>query len=75
MATKSTLIRHKRGTAAALTAVNPVLADGEMCFEEDTMRFKFGDGVSPWNDLPYAIAQGITGPTGATGIQIGRAHV
>lgn len=67
MPTDITLIKHKRGSAAALAVVNPILTEGEMCIEEDTLRFKFGDGVSAWNDLQYAVAEGITGPTGVAG--------
>jgi hypothetical protein len=32
---------------------NEVLASAEMCFETDTRRIKFGDGVTAYNDLPY----------------------
>lgn len=41
-------------TAAALTAANPVLLDGEVVYESDTRRHKIGDGVKAWNALPYA---------------------
>jgi hypothetical protein len=33
---------------------NPVLADRQMGWETDTRRVKLGDGVTAWNDLPYA---------------------
>jgi hypothetical protein len=46
-------IQLKRGTAAALTAANPVLLAGEPCIETDTNRMKVGDGVKDWNTLPY----------------------
>lgn len=35
------------------TARNEVLLAGEPGVETDTDRFKIGDGVTPWNDLPY----------------------
>jgi len=42
--------------AAAWATENPLLADGEMGREKDTDKFKFGDGVTPWNSLDYAVA-------------------
>lgn len=47
-------IKLKRGTAAALQQVNPVLAAGEPCLETDTNKIKYGDGVTAWVELPYA---------------------
>lgn len=32
-----------------------VLLDGEMAYETDTKKFKIGDGVTAWEDLPYGI--------------------
>ena len=48
---------QRRDTAGNWTAVNPVLAAGEIGVElgatpEDT-QFKIGTGSRPWNDLPY----------------------
>ncbi len=67
-----TLIEFRRGTAAAWTLANPVLADGEPGFEDDTNKMKVGDGSTDWNTLPYISGAGVgptgpTGPTGATG--------
>ena len=50
MATK---IQFRRGSAAQWTTANPVLAIGEPGIENDTQRFKVGDGVTDWNSLPY----------------------
>ena len=50
-----TKIVLKNDTAANLSAKNPVLLKGEMCIEIDTNKFKFGDGVTAYNDLPYAV--------------------
>ena len=50
-----TKIQLRRGTAAQWTSVNPVLASGEMGIETDTNKFKFGDGVTAWNNLDYVI--------------------
>lgn len=53
--------KARRGTAAALTAANEVLLEGEFCVETDTTwpgggrKFKIGDGVTAWNSLTYAV--------------------
>lgn len=44
------------GLAAALAAVNEIPLKREMVVEIDTRRFKFGDGVTAYNALPYAVA-------------------
>lgn len=47
------------GTAAQWTANNEVLGKNEMGVESDTglvdgrRKYKIGDGVTPWNSLPY----------------------
>lgn len=46
-------LQLRRGTAAAWTAANPVLADGEIGFETDTGYQKIGDGVTAWIALAY----------------------
>jgi hypothetical protein len=46
-------INNQRGTAAALTATNPVIADGQVVYETDTGRIKIGDGVTAWTSLRY----------------------
>ncbi len=50
----TTVIQPRRGTAAQWTSVNPVLAVGEMGFETDTDRYKFGDGTTAWTRLDYS---------------------
>ena len=55
-------IRHD--FAANWTSVNPVLALGEMGIEVDTNKFKFGDGSTPWNGLPYVGGTDINVTTG-----------
>jgi len=47
-------IQLRRGTAAAWTAANPVLASGELGIETDTGKSKLGDGATTWSALPYA---------------------
>lgn len=51
--TVNTKILLRNDTAAHWTTNNPVLGKGEMGVEIDTAKFKFGDGVTPWNQLPY----------------------
>lgn len=70
----------KRGPTAEWESRNTVLYDGEPGIEElddGSFSLKFGDGVTPWVDLPYFIdsggvagppgPQGPPGPTGPTG--------
>jgi hypothetical protein len=47
------VVNTQRGTAAALTATNPVIADGQVVYETDTGRIKIGDGVTAWVSLRY----------------------
>jgi len=51
-------IQLRRGTAAAWTAANTILADGEAGFETDTKYLKFGDGVTAWIYLDYSTVVG-----------------
>lgn len=46
-------IQHRRGTAAAWTTANPVLAAGEPAYETDTGKIKTGDGTTAWTSLSY----------------------
>lgn len=47
-------IQIRRGTAASATLSNPILAQGEIGYETDTVKFKIGDGTTAWNSLAYA---------------------
>lgn len=49
-----TQILLKNDLAAKWIENNPVLGKGEMGIEYDTNKFKFGNGTTHWNDLPYA---------------------
>ena len=51
--TLNTIFKFKRGTAARWAEVNPILEQGEPGYVYDQNRLKIGDGVTPWNDLPY----------------------
>ena len=48
-------IQLRRGTASNWSDENPVLLEGEVAIELDNNRnrIKIGDGVTPWNALPY----------------------
>lgn len=58
-------IQLRRDTKALWAANNPVLLLAELGYEYDTGKAKMGDGVNPWNDLPYW--PGMTGATGSVG--------
>lgn len=60
------IIQWRRGTAAAWTSANPVLASGELGLETDTFLAKAGDGVTAWNSLSYNFV-GPPGPQGDPG--------
>jgi len=49
----TTRIKLRRDTAANWTANNPILALGEAGIETDNNNIKYGDGITPWNDLDY----------------------
>ena len=49
----NTTFKLKRGTAARWAEVNPILEAGEPGFAYDENRLKIGNGVTPWNELPY----------------------
>ena len=46
-------IQLRRDTAANWTSVNPVLANGEMGIETDTLKVKIGNGSATWSTRPY----------------------
>ena len=60
-------MKQRRGASATWTANNPVLNDGEIGFEQDTRKFKIGNGTLPWSSLPYIGSTGlvITGSLGS----------
>jgi len=59
-------LQLRRDTPAEWLSKNPVLKDGEPGFERGTGKLKIGDGVTPWNSLPYA-SQGEPGEPGPQG--------
>lgn len=50
---RSPRIYHRRDSAIDWTRKNPILGPGEIGVEEDTGKFKMGNGLYPWSDLPY----------------------
>jgi hypothetical protein len=53
--TKTLSVRHQQRTATSVEweSYNQILLSGEFGLESDTLLQKLGDGVTPWNDLPY----------------------
>ena len=47
-------IQQKHGTATQWSTENPVLLAWEIGLETDTRLAKIGDGITDWNNLPYA---------------------
>lgn len=47
-------VQFRRATSNAWTSTNVILAAGEVGFETDTHKLKFGDGLTAWKDLLYA---------------------
>jgi hypothetical protein len=47
------IIQTRRDTAANWTSVDPILASGEMGYETDTGKVKYGDGSTVWSGLSY----------------------
>ena len=48
------IIQFRRGKSVTWVEKNPLLEEGEPGYETDTRKFKIGDGISYWVDLPYA---------------------
>ena len=64
-------IRPRSGTAEEWKSANPVLWEKEIGFEypsegvgKGLVKMKMGDGITPWNDLPYAIIESSGAGTG-----------
>jgi hypothetical protein len=50
----ATRIQLRGDTASNWTSANPILAERELALETDTQFYKIGDGITPWNSLPYS---------------------
>lgn len=56
-------LQFRRYTADEIEALNPVLRPAEPAVEIDTFKGKFGDGLTPYNELPYAFGVAGSGLT------------
>jgi len=65
-------IQLRRGDAADWTSSNPLLAEGELGIELDTLKIKIGNGIDNWNALAYVSGGGggggVTSVTGTSPI-------
>ncbi len=50
----------RNDTATNWRLKNPILKKGELGLEVNTSLMKIGDGVTTWNNLPYAGAEALT---------------
>ena len=48
-----TTFKFRRNLASYWKKKNPVLVEGEPCFELDTGKLKIGNGTTAYNDLSY----------------------
>ena len=53
-------IQLRRDTSENWSVNNPVLFQGEAGYETDAGYLKIGNGITPWNDLPYFMGGGVT---------------
>jgi hypothetical protein len=60
-------LQVRRGPQADWELHDPVLAEGEIGAETDTHRWKLGNGVQDWTDLPYSTGE--PGPQGFQGVE------
>lgn len=56
-------IQLRRDTSSNWTSVNPILAQGEIGIETNTLKFKIGNGSTAWNSLAYATSDTATSAT------------
>ena len=54
LTTHRSTFRVRRGSSQQWRDANPTLASGELGLEIDTGMIKGGNGLRPWNELPYA---------------------
>lgn len=54
-------IQIRRDSAADWASTDPVLAEGELGYETDTGKGKFGDGTTAWSSLSYVTNWGSGG--------------
>lgn len=49
----ATIIQLKRGSTSRWETVNPILAIGEIGMNTTNWKWKLGNGINHWNDIPY----------------------
>lgn len=54
-----TTFKIRRGLSSAWEKNNPILEKGEPGFVIDSNQLKIGDGITPWNDLPFIGGSGV----------------
>lgn len=52
-------LQHRINHSSVWSRINPILEAGEFGIEEDTGKFKCGDGRHKWNELNYAASRGV----------------
>lgn len=69
-------IQLRRDLSSKWASANPVLGSGEPGFEEDTNKFKIGNGSARWLDLEY-FSPGIQTSEGPVGdaVALVQAHI
>jgi hypothetical protein len=55
------LIKFRRGLASEWTSTDPILNEGEIGVETDTIKAKYGDGATAWTSLAYISSWGVSG--------------
>lgn len=53
MPTLKSYLIHRHDSSINWENINPILAQAEFGVEDDTGKFKIGDGTLTWKDLPY----------------------
>jgi hypothetical protein len=51
----ATRMQQRRGTFSQWDTADPILNIGEIGYESDNNKFKIGDGINHWKQLPYFI--------------------
>ena len=62
------IIQIRNDSALNWGNYNPILARGELGIENDTKKFKIGDGVTAWNSLDYFKSGNVESVNGKTGV-------
>jgi len=61
----ASIIQLRRDIAVNWTSADPILAQGEIGIETDTLRLKIGDGTTVWTLLPYYETTGVDAVNGS----------